>query len=346
MITGIENATRKNLDKELCAICTRLKVSDLKETFRFPKFFQLETVRLCNANCSFCPSDKWNKSTPFMSDELFEKISLQFKDYVDWIEAVCLQRAGEPLLDKKISTRVARLKDIGINRVTMATNASLLNEKKARELVNAGLDEIWISIDSVEKETYEKMRKGLKFETVMENIMTFFKVRDELNPKLQVRVRGVSFFDLDKEDGMRELASWENFWGKYKKDHDRIAMKKAHNWGNQLDIENNFGEGTAKYGTIYHPCILPYSTMHITAMGKVALCAMDYDAVQSMGDLNTMTIEDVWRGNNFKDFRALHASGERNEEPMCRGCKLFDLDFSLDKVKHKELEDLKELYEF
>lgn len=346
MITRIENATSKNLNKELSAITTRLKIADLKETFRFPKFFQLETVRLCNSKCSFCPSDKWDKSTPFMSDELFEKISLQFKNHVSWIEAVCLQRAGEPLLDKKISTRVARLKDIGINRVTMATNASLLNEKKTRDLISAGLDEIWISIDSVEKATYEKMRKGLKFEVVMKNIVSLFEIRDQINPELQIRVRGVSFFDLDEEEGRCELASWEKFWRKYKKDHDRIAMKKAHNWGNQLDIENNFGEGTTKYGNIYHPCILPYSTMHITAMGKIALCAMDYDAVRNMGDLNTTTIEDVWRGKKFEDFRTLHASGKRNEEPMCRGCKLFDLDFSLDKEKHKELQDLKELYEF
>ena len=54
----------------------------------------------------------------------------------------------------------------------MSTNVSLLTERKARELFEAGLDEIMLSIDTVEKQKYEEMRVGLRYEKVMKNIST------------------------------------------------------------------------------------------------------------------------------------------------------------------------------
>jgi len=331
MITNVKDVNATNLKGELDHIAQRLNLSDINETQYFPKYLQLETVRVCDARCPFCAIDQWDKSTPLMSDKLFEKIVSELAGYSHWIEAVCIQRAGEPLLDKKLGPRIKMLKDAGIKKVTMSTNASQLNQDKAIELLEAGLDDIMLSIDSIDKEAYEKIRIGLSFENVMNNIQGLFAVRDEIKPELIVRVRGVSFHDLNEEQGSKELERWEDFWGKFKKPQDRIYMKQLHNWGNQVDLNSSkTGPGNGYYNDIFHPCILPWSTMHITAMGIIALCSMDYDAKFSLGDLNHESITDVWRSDKWALIRGLHKSGNRNELAMCRGCKLFDLDFSLE----------------
>lgn len=323
-----------NLNKEMEDIASRLKFKTYQEGLYFPKYFQVETTRLCNSRCTFCAVDQWDKTTKFMSDELFNKIVDEMSNYKHWIEVVMVQRAGEPLMDKQIIKRVKALHDAGIKIISMSTNVSMLTEQKARDLIEAGLGEIMLSIDSVERSTYEKTRIGLNYDKVIQNIKTLFKVRDELKPNMIVRVRGVSFYDLEKKEQRNELIAWEDFWGALKKPQDRIYMKRAHNWGNQKDFEDGKFE---KNDWVYHPCILPWSTMHITAMGTVALCPQDYDGKMNIGNINTHTIKEVWNNENWTKIRKLHLDGNRNEISFCQGCKLFDLDFKLEDWQQKQL---------
>ena len=339
MITSQAELNPESMKAEMDQIARRVDLPSADDAILFPRYFQLETVRVCDAKCPFCAISEWDKSVPLMPDKLYEKVVSQLSEHSDWIVAVCIQRAGEPLLDKKLVARIRRLKEAGIKKITMSTNASMLTREKATQLLEAGLDDIMLSIDSVEKETYESIRIGLNYETVMTNIEGFFEVRDSVKPEAIVRVRGVSMQDLSTLEGRQEVLGWEAFWGRFKKPQDRIYMKQLHNWGNQVNVHEVTGGGFAgSYGDIYHPCILPWSTMHITAMGIVALCSMDYDAKFSMGDLNKDTIEDVWHNEKWARIRGLHSTGERNQIDMCRGCKLFDLDFSLEnKLDQKEL---------
>ncbi len=311
---------------ELRKLAERLKLDDISKALYFPKYFQIETVRLCNARCPFCASDQWDKTHPFMSDPLFEKIVTELEPYSEWIEFVSVQRAGEPLLDKQIVQRVKQLKHAGVKRILFSTNASLLDEAKTRGLLEAGLDEIMFSIDSIDEKKYGKMRIGLDYKTVIRNIKNFFQMRDVFRPDCRIRVRGVSFYDMDKQEQREELKRWEEFWAPLRKPQDRIYMKKAHNWGNQKEWDDNI----PSYEEIYHPCILPWSTMNITSMGVVALCGIDYDANIRMGDINEQSIVEVWRSEKMNSIRALHREGRRNEISYCRGCKVFDLDFSLE----------------
>jgi radical SAM protein with 4Fe4S-binding SPASM domain len=328
MLFKKEDVTEESLGKELGNICERLDVKQLDDCLRFPKYFQIETTRLCNSRCTFCAIDQWDKSTPFMSANLFNKIASEMADHVDWIEYVAVQRAGEPLMDKDIVNKIAKLKKMGIKAVDLSTNASLLTEDKARALIDAGIDDIMFSIDSVEREKYTSVRIGLDFDTVLKNIRTFIRIREEMNPDIIVRVRGVTTFDPESEEGRSELESWEKFWNPLKKEQDRIYMKRAHNWGNQLFGENLPEEGMRD---IYHPCVLPWSTMHVTAMGTVPLCPQDYDAKMNIGDVNKDTIQDIWQGANWEKIREQHRTGMRNEIPFCRGCILFDRELSLEK---------------
>jgi len=327
MIYSKQDITQENLSKELNKISESLGCKNINETFYFPKYFQIETIRKCNANCVFCPKDKWDNSVPYMSDELFEKIAEEFKEYAEWITFVDLQRIGEPLLDKKLPEKVLRLKKSGIKCVIFSTNASLLSEDLAKRLLESGLDEIMLSIDSINKEEYEKMRVGLNFDRVIKNIINFFRLRETINPDMKIRVRGVSFFDLNIPEDRISLKKWENFWEPYKKSQDRVYMKRSHNWGNQKKID-----GYHESPKIYHPCILPWSTMHITTKGIVTICPHDFNGIMNIGDVNKNTMKEIWNNSNINNIRHLHKTGNRNEISFCNRCVTFDKDYSLENL--------------
>ncbi len=327
MILSRDKLSAENLAAELRSIADRIEVPQLEDALRFPRFFQVETTRLCNARCPFCAIDQWDKSIPMMSNSLWNKIAEELIEWRDWIRYVDLQRAGEPLLDKKIYGRVRRLKEGGIKHVAISTNASGLNESNARSLLEAGIDEVMLSIDSVEKESYEASRVGLKFEQVLENIRRYFRLRDAIRPMSQIRVRAVCLFDPDNEPAA--VRNWEAFWEPLKKSHDRIYMKRVHSWGNQVAVAG----APSPDAEVLHPCIIPWSTMHITAMGHVALCPHDYDAKVDFGDINTQSIAEVWQAQKIADVRRLHSTGQRDAISFCQGCRTFDEAFSLERDK-------------
>jgi radical SAM protein with 4Fe4S-binding SPASM domain len=327
MILSRAELSAERLEAELRSLAERIEVPQLKDALRFPRFFQIETTRLCNARCPFCAVDQWDKSVPMMSDALWEKIAAELIEWRDWLRFVDLQRAGEPLLDRKIYRRVRQLKEGGIKHIALSTNISGLNDKNARALLEAGIDEVMLSIDAIDKEGYEKSRVGLNYEQVMENIRRYFRLRDEIRPDSQIRVRAVCVFDPDKEpDAVRE---WEDFWRPMKRPHDRIYMKRMHSWGNQVALD---GAPSAE-DEVLHPCIIPWSTMHITAMGTVALCPHDFDGKADLGDINTHSIAQVWCAQKLQEVRRLHSTGQREAIDFCRGCRTFDEEFSLERDK-------------
>jgi MoaA/NifB/PqqE/SkfB family radical SAM enzyme len=113
-----------------------------------------------------------------MAETIFRKI---VKDAVDFgVDQIQLQGYGEPLLDTAILDRIRFVKKYGL-KVVMNTNASLLNENTARDLIEAGLDDVFISLDAHSKETYAAIRPPLDYYKVRCNVERLHSIRESMN---------------------------------------------------------------------------------------------------------------------------------------------------------------------
>ncbi len=141
----------------------------------------IENTNACNAHCVFCVRDKLTRKIGFMDFSLFKKI---IADCVDLkVKEVAIYRFGEPLLDPYFSQKVAYAKRAGIEVVSTNTNASLLTKETANEILESGLDRIYISLDSNTKEIYEKIRKGLNYDIVKNNINRLVELKNARKQK-------------------------------------------------------------------------------------------------------------------------------------------------------------------
>jgi hypothetical protein len=71
------------------------------------------------------------------------------------------------------------------------TNAQLLTEKISEAIIEAGVTQVQISADGATKETYERIRRGARFETLLRNIQYLTRRKQELqlsSPALQFNV--------------------------------------------------------------------------------------------------------------------------------------------------------------
>lgn len=141
--------------------------------------FQVESTSRCNlGRCLVCPRTSVRREVGDMEWETYEKISCYF-DFVDFVD---LSGWGEPLLHERIYDMIKLAKEKKCF-VGFTTNGTLLTESVSERLIALNLDLIAISIDGVTAGTYESVRKGAKFETLVNNIKNLTLSKQGLKSK-------------------------------------------------------------------------------------------------------------------------------------------------------------------
>jgi radical SAM protein with 4Fe4S-binding SPASM domain len=250
-----------------------------------------------------------------MKDELFEKIARELQAHASEVKRVHLYRDGEPLLDKRLASRISTLKRIRIREVGISTNAQILDADRSLAILSAGLDEIILSIDSVYPNVYAKIRVGLDWETVTENAQRFFQLRDGLRSKCRIRVRMIRQ-ELNEHEWYH--GRFQAQWLPYLKGNDTVEYRDLHNWGGQLgDFKPIVHAATDK------PCLALWSLMTIFADGSVPLCNVDYNKKFPLGNVKDSTIAELWQSHEQNRRRDLHMSGNRKALAPCANCTVW-----------------------
>lgn len=282
---------------------------------RFPSYLEIETVNACNARCPMCTITHWKRAGRPMTDELFGKIAREAIEHAGDLKRVNLYRDGEPLLDKKLGPRVSMLKDGGVKNVCVSTNVSLLDEARSKELLGAGLDTVIMSIDSLDKKTFEAIRSRLVFEEVMANALRFIGLRDQLRPRTRIWMRMIR-----QRSNRDEWPAYQEFWSKRLGPSDRVYYHNIFNWGSQLT-------GFTPVARSYEPnlpCVALWSLMVIFTNGDVPLCNVDFNAKFQVGSVLKDGIAGLWRSERMNDIRQAHLKGSKSRIRICKGCNVWD----------------------
>ena len=126
----------------------------------------------CNVNCLYCHHDGMVKTKDEMTaDELYTICKIAKKIGVRKIRL----SGGEPLLKKDIVEIVEKIASLGFRDISMTTNGTLL-EKYAQDLKDAGLDRVNVSLDTLDRETFEFITKKDYLEDAKKGILKAVEV--------------------------------------------------------------------------------------------------------------------------------------------------------------------------
>ena len=90
---------------------------------------------------------------------------------------------GEPFIHNEFLEMVAYAKSKQIATMTSTNGHFLTTNKQAEAVIQSGLDEIIISLDGLDQETYEKYRVGGNFQTVLEGIKNLVSMKKTLGSR-------------------------------------------------------------------------------------------------------------------------------------------------------------------
>ena len=130
----------------------------------------------CNLDCITCFRNAWDQPIGKMTEATFESILNGLKN-LDPIPDVYFGGIGEPLFHPKTIEWIRRIKqELGV-KVELITNGTTLTEKKSRELIDTGLDTLWVSIDGASPESYADVRMGAELPNIVANMKRLVKMR-------------------------------------------------------------------------------------------------------------------------------------------------------------------------
>lgn len=284
----------------------------------FPKYIMLETIRNCNARCSFCPYGAGQiTDTGKMPDALYDKIEGELSERANELTRITMHIFGEPLLDRKLAKRIRHFKDKGVREIAITTNASLLDAETASALLDAGVDIIKMSIVTLDSVKYAKLQVGLDFAAVIRNAVNLFALRDKRNPDTAIYVGTAGYDLLDEGD----MAVWKKFWLPFCGPRDVLKIMPEYNYtGDERNYRKIPDAG---------PCIPLMQTLVIDFNGDVPLCCGDYVGGKSqyiLGSARQNSLAEIWMGKKFSGMRELHRSGRRADIPLCRNCCMWSDD--------------------
>lgn len=288
-----------------------------------PFSLSIEPTTACNLGCPECPSGlkQFTRPTGKLDLKLHQRMLEQVDKSVFYINYYF---QGEPFLHPQFLALIRQAKKHKIYTAT-STNAHFIDHKKAKEIVDSGLDRLIISIDGLTQETYENYRVHGNLAKVIEATKLLVEAK---------RVKGSStphliFQFLAVKPNEHEIPAVHTLGKEIGVDEVRIKTAQLYDYknGNPLMPENEQyarykknldGTYSLKYQTGDH-CWRMWSGSVLTWDGKVVPCCFDKDAQHVLGSLDTVDFKSIWTSEVYSNFRKAVLSG-RNQIEICQNC--------------------------
>jgi radical SAM protein with 4Fe4S-binding SPASM domain len=281
-----------------------------QEAQAFPMMCVLSFVYVCNAKCPNCPYTNSQiraeyKDHPFMKEATFKLIADQCGEYGAWVR---ISGGGEPMLHPKAVELIVYAKKVGA-KVGLITNGSLFSAESSTQLLKAQTDMIEFSVDAGDPETYGKVRKGLKWGTLLENVKQIVKLRNLLKSSTKIIASGVNQVDVD-------IDAVAKFWGPLV---DNFQKRKFLTWG--INDPSKSADPTPYLSpSEMIPCPFVFERLNIDSKGKVMVCGFDIAGKTDMGNIHEKSIKEIWHGEGFEYYRQMHLKKRGAEIELCKDC--------------------------
>jgi MoaA/NifB/PqqE/SkfB family radical SAM enzyme len=260
------------------------------------------------------------------------------------------------MLVPELPRMIRALKARGVY-VLFNTNGTLLREKRFKDLIESGLDELRVSLDAADAASYAEVRGRPFFDRIVRDVRRMREYQIETgatHPRISLWLTGLKETIQQLPDFVRLAASMhvrevhlqrlvfdEAGFGMARQesslfertDGEEIAAIEAAqaigaSLGVSLDASGATEPGLSLKQTGEKPwsgCRRPWSLMYFTAHGRALPCciapfsARGYETY-TLGDAKSQSLEEIWNGPAYKNFRN-DLVGDTPPKP-CQNCGL------------------------
>jgi len=304
-----------------------------------PFTIEIGVSSYCNLKCKFCfhYDNKIEKKN--MSFELFKKIINDLKCFPQKLKKLKFCGYGENLIHPQFIDMLKFTKESGIAEfIELTTNGVLLTPELSENLVNNGLNQINISIESVNFQGYlETSGRAVDVNALADNIKYLFDYKNKMSVNLLVYTKIIDKTLKNEEE--KKL-----FFEMFKDISDYLFVEQMIDmW---LAPDNLMIKGLGDIKNVYglpvknnKVCSFLFTRFIIHSDGVCVPCCSDWSKKCTIGDLKIERAIDIWNGDKLRQMRIAHLHHKKNDIDFCNGCHVYDLN-SADNIDGYESEIL------
>lgn len=208
----------------------------------FPSQIIVDSTQFCNLACIHCPHPNFVKTDAYSGSHLDIELHKKMVDEVATdgfgiCQYIRYTANGETLIHPKFDEMIEYAGKYCKTRINITTNGVLLTGKKAKKLLEAGVNVFDISLDAFSDETYSKVRVKGDLSKVRANVLNLITLIKERNYDAKLVV---SF--VEQPLNSHETKQFEDFWNKAGADF--VVIRRLHSAGGAKDkIKSKMEEG-------------------------------------------------------------------------------------------------------
>jgi len=255
-----------------------------------PSTLCIETTTRCNGRCSYCAMSIHRPKAQDMDIDTYRYVI----DSVPGRQRVWPVSFGEALLWPHLVDGIHYTSQAS-KSPCLVTNGTLLTRSMAHDLLLAGLELVRFSVDAADSETYAKLRPGLSWAVLLENVRAFIQERDKLGAHCAVMARATITAANRSQQGRIK-----QFWTS---EGCGVQFKPA-----------IYVPGPSECGYVRGkplPCKWPLQVLMIKADGSTALCCKDWWGNYPAGSVHDTPPLGLFNGAQFQALRKGMATGKR-----------------------------------
>lgn len=286
-------------------------------TADFPSQVIVDITEVCNLECTHCPHTEFKKSEhyaaryldPFLNAKIVDEVREKGKGHTQYLR---YSSEGEPLIHPDGYEMIEyAVRNSGVF-VTITTNGTIMNEKRTRRLLDAGVHMIDISIDALTPETYRKVRVKGDLNITRANVLNLLSwIRQTGSPTKVI----VSF--IDQPQNHQEANEFERFWKE--QGVDFVVIRRLHSAaGAVVNIANIMRASQAN--CTRHPCVYPWERIVLNPRGHLAFCPADWTHGSTVSDYRETTVKDIWESRFYQELRQAHLDNSFDSHRFCGQC--------------------------
>jgi len=160
-----------------------------------PRVVELSWQDRCNIDCFFCSTAEIRAGNFELSRERLEELFAEMEAL--GIRGVRLMGGGEPLFRKDAEPLIRSLGAHGLRIADVTTNGVLLTEPVVRALYAAGCDEICVSLNAADPDSYAAMMRTTprNYGRVLENVRRAAAIKREVGAACRLRLQFLIYQD-------------------------------------------------------------------------------------------------------------------------------------------------------
>lgn len=277
------------------------KYPNLIPKVNFPHTIEIELTNDCNFSCIHCNRNNMDREVGYLSLELFKKLVDEISNYP--ISLLRFVGEGEPSIHPELRQIMEYVSSKPFP-VEFTTNGTLFDKYSPQEILSWNIDILGISVDGLDKNTYEKIRLNGDYNNLKQNVINFHQARKCKNTAYPlICIRNVIFPSYSP-------VHMNDFSSNWKKFSDQVTFNTYHSYKKQENTVSN------------KRCTMFFFYCPVRWDGSIHFCAYQHIFGNSfaIGNIADNDLRTIWLGRRLKVVRRQHRN--LNFSQTCEVCEI------------------------